>query len=94
MITLNCTCQKGFHILDYRPEDEAMLADTIKQFGQFKKITIVGGKSWKVPIAFILVHGIKADLMETYGFEEWPEDATVESCKSIPTPSSSFSSES
>lgn len=78
MITLTCSCPAGFHTLSYTPEEETLIMDTVNKAGQFKQVTIAGGKSWKVPVAYILVHGIEAAKMESYGFEEWPEGRVEE----------------
>ncbi len=74
MIILKCTCQYGMHALDYDEKTEKYLKELIIKNGQYKKVTKAEtGKSYKVPVAYILAHGIKADELESYGFDEWKD---------------------
>lgn len=80
MIVLDCTCQYKQHVLSYDDDTEKYLNDLIEKNGQYKKVVYAPtGKAYKVPVAFILVHGIKASELDNYGFEEWQETTIVDS---------------
>lgn len=73
MIELPCTCQYKKHVLSYDEKTEKYLQSIIKKQGYYKKV-IRGptGKAYKVPIAFIICHGIKEEELDM--FECWPEE--------------------
>lgn len=72
MITLPCKCGYGKHILSYDEKTEAFLKDLIKKNGEYKKvISAETHKAYKVPVAYILVHGLKGNELNTLGFDLW-----------------------
>jgi len=73
MLILNCTCQFKTHALEYDEKTEAYLKDLIARNGLHRKVTVEGGKSYKVPVAFMLAHTMLAENMDTYGFDEWED---------------------
>jgi hypothetical protein len=75
MITLKCKCALGKHCLNLGKSTEQYLLELLGKNGEYRKITSSEtGKSYKVPVGFILVHGIKGSELNMHGFEEWPED--------------------
>lgn len=73
MIVLKCHCQLGVHGFDFDEKTENELLQLIEKNGQFRKVT-VSGKSWRVPAAWLLLHDLEADKIDTYGFDTWPEE--------------------
>ena len=66
-----CPCRLAVP-LDYATRDEKQAAAACKlidQLGEFTTITI-GTRTWKVSRHCIALHGVKAEEIETYGFEE------------------------
>lgn len=74
MVILKCTCQFGVHALKYDAKTERYLNTLIRKNGEFKKIVRVEtGKAYKVPVGYIIAHGIEANKLDTYGFDEWKD---------------------
>lgn len=42
-----------------------------KTWPEFKKIMLLGEKSYKVPTYYIIIHGLKYNEVPTLGFPEW-----------------------
>lgn len=43
-----------------------------KNWGEYKKVCVMGGKCYQVPIWYIVLHGLKAATLPTLGFPEIP----------------------
>lgn len=72
MLTLKCICIAGEHKLEYDEETETHLVEMIKENGDMKKITYEPtGITYLVPIAYILIHGLKGVDLPVMGFEEY-----------------------
>lgn len=70
-MTKLCHCGKPEH---YASEaQEKLVQDTIKVKGEFAYVTqLETDRRFKVPWGYIIVHGVKGNLLHTYGFEEVP----------------------
>lgn len=64
-----CKCGQKMHLSD---SQRMLLQITAKKWGETKKVTILGGKSYYVPTYYIIVHGLKAKELPTLGFPEIP----------------------
>lgn len=72
MIELKCQCAMKKHYLELSSAEEQYLIELIAKNGEYRKITSSEtGKSYKVPVGFILVHGLKGNELNQHGFPEW-----------------------
>lgn len=75
MIKLPCSCSMKFHYLDLGKEKEDYLRELLAKNGEYRKIIHAeSGTAYKVPVGFILVHGLKGNELNKHGFEQWPDE--------------------
>lgn len=63
-----CHCGQPLHYTV--PAIEAFMRKLVAEAGEFVDITVVGGKTYRVPRHYIALHGINAADLPTLGFEE------------------------
>lgn len=64
-----CACGKKQHI---KPSQLFLLKHLGYMWGDYKEVQIMGGKKYKVPTYYIIVHGLKAKDLPNLGFEILP----------------------
>lgn len=63
----NCHCGKKMHL---SPSQVLLLKVLGNSWGEYKDVQIAGGKRYRVPTYYIILHGIKARTLPDEGFEE------------------------
>ena len=62
-----CHCGEKMHL---SPGQLFLYKAMLPRWGTHKKVKVLGGKTYSIPVYYIIVHGLKAVDISTLGFPE------------------------
>jgi len=77
-IRLACSCRELFHELEVDKVTYDYLHEIIVNKGEYKKVIhLPSGECYRVPMGYIMVHGLKGFDLPYLGFPKWKDKKTI-----------------